>query len=94
MSINWNPSALDAAIAEFPREFVATDGHGTCLRHRQYEYTMERIVPAMRRCRICGGECDRRQEAHNLCVERQKRGLKPTLLRSLPTCACKECNKS
>ena len=88
----WNPQALDAANATFPREHIATDGHGTNLRHRQHEYAMANIVPAMRKCRLCGGECDRRQDAHNLCVERANRGMDIPVLRALPECGCHACN--
>lgn len=90
---DWNPSALNAAIADFPRELIATDGHSTNLSHRQHEYAMANIVPAMRKCRLCGGECDRRQDAHNLCVERAKRDMATPVLRDLPKCGCKACNE-
>ena len=85
--------ANTANIAAFPQQLIESDGKTTCLFHRQWEWTMANYVPTMPKCSICGGVCDPRLTAHNLCVELQKRNLPIQVLDSTPKCNCAKCSQ-
>lgn len=84
--------SIEIDDSTFPREIDRSrDGITTCLFHRQHEWSMAHYVPLMPKCTICGGICDPRQTAHELCEARQLRGLPITQLDSTPKCSCKSC---
>ena len=76
----------------FPQKITESDGHTTCLMHRQWEWTMKNYVPTMSKCNICGGVVDTRLAAHALCVSRRGLNLAtPRLDAPLPQCSCRPC---
>lgn len=89
------PSAkLQAAFDATPRERIPSDGHTTCLWHRQHEHYLKSVVPLLPRCPLCGGVGDHRQPAHALCHARQERGLPTPRLDSIRQCGCARCAKA
>lgn len=77
----------------FPRTVIPSDGHTTCLIHRQWEWTMTHYVPHMPRCPLCGGIADPRAPTHPLCQARHARGLPTPPLDCTPRCSCAACAK-
>lgn len=76
----------------FPRELDrTTDGITTCLWHRQWVWSMMNYVPKMPRCALCGGICDPRQTAHELCKALARRGRPTPQLDGAPKCGCAKC---
>lgn len=89
--VEW-PITLDETT--YPRDLIETDGvGGTCLWHRQHEWTTAHYAPLMPKCLICGGKCDPRIVAHWLCVGLQKRSLPTPLIDGTPKCGCMACNR-
>lgn len=76
---------------EFPVELIESDGKTTSLWHRQHEWVIANVIPTWPHCTICGGVCDPRQTAHELCKALQKRGLPTPQLDSTPKCSCAKC---
>lgn len=82
-----------AAGEPFPTQVDPAKGDGltTCLFHRAHEWSLKYYAPLMPLCTICGGRCDPRQTAHELCAARQKRNLATPQLDSFAKCGCMFC---
>lgn len=74
-----------------PKDKVPSDGHTTCLWHRQHEHYIKHIVPLLPKCDICGGTGHPRQPRHALCVEYQKRDMPAPRLDTIRDCPCSKC---
>jgi hypothetical protein len=95
--MNYKDTILEKLdVSTFPKTIIESDGKpgGSCLFHRQWEWTMKNYVPLMPHCTICGGKIDPRLTAHHLCVARQKRGVPTPVLDNTPECGCMACVKA
>lgn len=89
--------ALGIAQGEpFPVEVDRSKGDGEtiCLFHRAHQWSEKYYAPLMPLCAICGGRCDPRLEAHELCKARARIGGKVQKLDSFGPCACMACVKT
>lgn len=87
-------STYEDAVAAYPREHIASDGHTTGLWPRQHEFYMEHIVPLLPRCPICGGVGDPRQPRHELCRLRAAGGRPTPEINTIDECYCAQCKGS
>jgi hypothetical protein len=67
------------------------DGTTTCLMHRQWEWSNKFYAPLLPFCEICGGRCDPRLKAHELCAARKRNGVSTPKLDFWHCCYCSKC---
>lgn len=78
-------------LADFPRETIATDGHSTCLWHRQSEWLKSNRHLWVKACDICGGDIFDGGARHELCRARAARGVATPRLDQTRKCPCRKC---
>jgi hypothetical protein len=77
----------------FPTQVDRSKGDGvtTCLFHRSWEWSLKYYAPLMPLCTFCGGRCDPRLTAHELCKSLASRQLPTPKLDSFSFCSCAKC---